>query len=67
MWVNPQGAVYMVAAGLKIVCQMASVGSGWANYCLGCTRKHYSQNCGRFISGNKGGLGSEQQLAGQEC
>ena len=64
-WANPQGAVYMAAAGLG--CQTALVGSGWANYCFGCTRKSYSQNCGGFVSVNKGGLGSEQQLAGREC
>ena len=60
-WVNPQGAVYTAAVGLD--CQMALVGSGWANYSLGCTRKRYSQNCGGIISGNKDGLGSELQLA----
>ena len=57
--------MYMTAAGLGF--QMALVGRGWTNYCFGCTRKRYSHNCGGFVSVNKGGLGSEKQLAGREC
>ena len=53
LWLN-------AAAGLGF----QLVGSGWTNYCFGCTRKSYPQNCGGFVSVNKGDLGSEKQLAG---
>ena len=41
--------MYMMAAGLG--CQMALVGSGWANCCFGCTRKSYLRTVGgSFLS-----------------
>ena len=53
-WVHSWGVVHMVAAGLG--CRTALIGTGWANFCLGCTnglRKCYSDFVGASFLAKK--------------